>query len=182
MVHIKRSTGYIQITLGIVLIFAVLVAHPWVMDKVREFHYSQVSMSYAVATKNSIVLDSKDKLDLITNTSNSILNSFFTVTCTAAIVLVLAIMMIFQGIANTRTGTEDDVHPKELGSFLLTLVLIIYVLAIAYVVFFISPPHERLLDATILILIFVFIGWVALLIRHYHLLHKDKPVKKKRSK
>ena len=107
MVHIKRTTGYLQITLGFVLIFAVLIVHPWIVNEASEQHLSSLGF-FSAAEDQGISFDYKEKVDILTSIGSSAITTHYIIICAAAIIIVLAIMMILQGIANTRSGTDDD--------------------------------------------------------------------------
>ena len=176
MVNLKRSVGYVQISLGIMLIFACLVGYDLLTEQATK-NYDSTDYTLQRALGNLGVTQSEQQMvtSLQIRAYSSITTRFVMQSFMITIFL-LAVMMILQGVANTRTGNKDDIPPKELGRFITTMFIIIYVIASAYIIIFKSPGGERAINALYLIIILVVTLAIIRLFRNIH----RNPEKKKR--
>lgn len=157
VVHIKRGIGYLQIALGILLIMAVLMGSSYAIEKINAQHSSYFNELFTQAGRTNITFDYKELLSLIIPSLGAMGNNSTIIICTAVIILVLSMMMILQGIANTRTGSEDDMPPKELGKFLFIFFIIAYIVSSVIFVYFLKYDQQ---EATI----WLGIGFVLILV------------------
>jgi hypothetical protein len=164
MVHVKRAVGYVQIALGIMLLFACFVAYDLLSTQLSN-QYGNVIHIYRDNIKNlNLSLSPKEVLDNYQFVAISAINAGFTIQALVLIVFLLAVMMVLQGVANTRTGSDGDIPTKELGKFVMSLFLILYVIAAAYLFFFKAAPEERLYAGlSLLIVLAAFLGIILLI-------------------
>jgi uncharacterized membrane protein len=163
MVHVKRAVGYVQIALGIMLLFACFVAYDLLSTQLSD-QYGNVIHIYRDNIKNlNLSLSPKEVLDNYQFVSISAINAGFTIQALVLVVFLLAVMMVLQGVANTRTGSDGDIPTQELGKFVISLFLILYVIAAAYILFFKAAPSERLFAGlSLLIVLAAFVGIILL--------------------
>jgi len=181
MVHIKRSVGYVQIALGIMLIFACFVASDFLFDQVKE-QYSTISgVSSKISGNQNITFGIKEKISNIQLMMLSIINTRITIQTLIVIVFILAIMMTLQGVANTRTGSDEDVSPKELRKFIMTLILILYVMSFPYIIIFKTSGENRLIIGIIMLIVLLVVLGILYLIKHILERMKEKKGKLKKS-
>jgi uncharacterized membrane protein len=167
MTHIKRPVGYVQIALGIMLIFACLVGYDVLM--------SGISKSYDLTdAKLNMIFQGLDMAptyqQVVTGLQiraySDLTTRFITQTFMITI-FILAVIMILQGVANTQVGGVDDIAPKELGKFVTAIFLIIYVLAAGYILLFKSTPNNRILNLLYLLIILAAFLGIICLFKHF---------------
>jgi len=163
MVHVKRAVGYVQITLGIMLLFASFVASDILIAQLAKQNAITFESYFEYAQLVNVTLTHEKYIDNLYTMAISANNTRFTIQVMAILVAVLAIMMVLQGVANTRLGKRDDIPPKELGNFITTVFVILYVIAAIYILFFKSVPSERWFDAFCFVAILLaFLGIIQL--------------------
>jgi len=170
-VHIKRTVGYVQIALGMMLIFACFIVPDMIFKKqnkaVEDISYIMNEVTKQKYSELNITISEKERMEQVRliseiSVSRSITN-WLVIYSSAIIVFVLAIMMIFQGIANTRIGSDEDISSKELGKFVVTFFLICYVITSIYLIFFEGPKRSILINSiTYLVILIAFAGIVLL--------------------
>ena len=144
MAHVKRAVGYVQIALGIMLIFACFVGSD-ILSRYVDKTYEKVEQEYMeIREYRNVTTTDENEIDYSYQKFLSKINSILIIQVMVIVVCVLAISMILQGVANTRTGSEDDVSTKELSKFIISLFLIIYVIAAGYIIAFKTAPSERI--------------------------------------
>jgi hypothetical protein len=174
MVHVKRTVGYVQIALGMMLIFACFILPGMaikkqqnkaeevfgIMDDVIEQKYNELN----------ITISEKENYEQMRLRSTVIFSMLITnhaiIYASMAIIFVLAIMMIFQGVANTRIGSEDDVSSSELGKFVITIFLMLYVITAAYITFFEGSRKEILGNSIVFLVILAAFAGIIYLFRY----------------
>lgn len=171
MAHIKRTIGYVQIALGIMLIFSCFIVPDIIFKKqakaIEDISYVMNEVTKQKYSELNITISEKERTEqmrLITEVSVSrSITNWLVIYSSAIIIFVLAIMMIFQGIANTRIGSDEDVSSKELGKFVVTFFLICYVITSIYLIFFEGPKRSILINSvTYLVILIAFAGIVLL--------------------
>ncbi|MBN2459325.1 hypothetical protein JXB28_03495 [Candidatus Woesearchaeota archaeon] len=151
MMYHKKSVGYVQISLGIMLIFACFIGYDilrnhadnsyfWVDYTINKvFHDSEISLT------NEQMITSLQMREYSMVTTGFVIQSF------VIIIFIMAIMMILQGVANTKSGNKDSAHPKEMVSFMTVLFMILCLLAAAY--FLIFKSHDKVRDGGVILLV-----------------------------
>jgi hypothetical protein len=163
MVHVKRAVGYVQITLGIMLIFASFVASDVLTAQLAKQNAVTLESYFEYAQLVNVTVTREKYIDHLYTLAVVANNTRFIIQTITVLVAVLAIMMVLQGVANTRLGRGDDIPPEELGRFITTVFIILYVIAAVYILFFKSIPGERWFDALcFLAILLAFLGIIRL--------------------
>jgi hypothetical protein len=139
MVHVKRAVGYIQIILGILLIFTTIIASSLIFNQINKNIGAWSESLSEAANHYNLSFTPKEQFLMAQNAGAGLAmgigNMGITIIAAAIIIVILSVMMILQGVANTRTGSEDDMTYHELGHFIFSIVLVLYLLgAIAYII------------------------------------------------
>jgi len=161
MVNLKRSVGYVQISLGLMLIFAcmigydILSSHASKLYDATDMTLSKVFYNTGLTPSNEQMITGLQIKSYSTITTNFVIQAFIVLT------FILAVMMMLQGVANTRLGSKEDIPPAELGKFVTALFLIIYVIAALYVLIFKSAQSERAINAIYMLIIMAILVIIA---------------------
>lgn len=175
MSNLQRSVGYVQIAFGVMLIFACLIGYDLLSARAERLFDSTDSTLEKVfyntgATQTeeelSTILRIRAYSDIITEL---IIQSFI------VIIFILAVMIILQGVANTRFVSDEEIPPGELGKFMTALLIIIFIIAALYVIIFKSFGSEKLTKTLYLVIMLA----VLLLIARFINRDKRKVTKKK---
>jgi cytochrome bd-type quinol oxidase subunit 2 len=178
MVHVKRAVGYVQISLGIMLIFGCFIASDTLLEQLVNQNSKLFSTYDELAHLMNASLTPQQHLDSLYVMEVSSTNAHFTIQAMVVIVFVLSVMMILQGVANTQSGKEDDIPQKEIGKFIIVMFLLLYVIAAAYVLIFKSAPSRRLFDGLSFLVILAAFTGITSLVQHIikkkeHKKHQD---------